>query len=140
MQILVTVSRFNKQISNHLTILNSFLANVPILYSLKTPENQRFSGVFRGYKTGTLVRNRLKYIYIYNYKFDCSDKCFIFLLTCQKCLKQYVGRTVDKFRLRWNNYKNNSCPSSKMKTNNFVITIVKINACKNHCIKNEVFH
>ena len=28
--------------------LNLFLVNVPILYSLKTPENQRFSGVFRG--------------------------------------------------------------------------------------------
>ena len=27
-----------------------FLASVSILYPLKTPENQRFSGVFRGYK------------------------------------------------------------------------------------------
>ena len=39
--------------------LNLFLANVPILYPLKTPENQRFSGVFRGYKMGTLTRNGL---------------------------------------------------------------------------------
>ena len=38
---------------------NPFLANVPILYPLKTPENQRFSGVFRGYKMGTLARNGL---------------------------------------------------------------------------------
>ena len=38
---------------------NSFLTNVPILYRLKTPENQRFSGVFRGYKMGTLARNGL---------------------------------------------------------------------------------
>ena len=38
---------------------NPFLANVPILYPLKTPENQRFSGVFRGYKIGTLARNGL---------------------------------------------------------------------------------
>ena len=37
-------------------LLNPFLANVPILYPLKTPENQRFSGVFRWYKMGTLVR------------------------------------------------------------------------------------
>ena len=36
-----------------------FLANVPILYPLKTPENQWFSGVFRGYKRATLVRNEL---------------------------------------------------------------------------------
>ena len=39
--------------------INPFLANIPILYSQKTPENQRFSGVFRGYKMGTLTENRL---------------------------------------------------------------------------------
>ena len=27
---------------------------------LKTPENQRYSGVFRGYKIGILARNGLK--------------------------------------------------------------------------------
>ena len=36
---------------------NQFLANVPILYPLKTPENQRFSYVFRGSKIGALARN-----------------------------------------------------------------------------------
>ena len=39
--------------------LYPFLANVPILYPLKTPENQRFSSVFRRYKIGTLARNEL---------------------------------------------------------------------------------
>ena len=29
----------------------------------------------------------------------------IYLLTCKVCKKQYTGKTVDKFRLRWNNYK-----------------------------------
>ena len=43
----------------NLNYLNSVLANVPISYVLKTPENQRFSGVFRGYKMGTLARNGL---------------------------------------------------------------------------------
>ena len=41
-------------------LLNPFLANVPNLYPLKTPNNQRFSCVFRGYKMETLARNRLK--------------------------------------------------------------------------------
>ena len=41
--------------------LNPFLTNVPLLYPLKTPENHWFSGVFRGYKIGTLARNRSKY-------------------------------------------------------------------------------
>ena len=37
--------------------------------------------------------------------FDCNEKCLIYLLTCKFCLKQYVGQTVDEFRLRWNNYR-----------------------------------
>ena len=36
--------------------INPFLANVPILYPLKTPENL---GAFSGYKMGTLARNGL---------------------------------------------------------------------------------
>ena len=47
---------------------SSFLANVLILYLVKTPENQRYSsedqrysGVFRKYKMGTLSRNGLGY-------------------------------------------------------------------------------
>ena len=39
--------------------INSFLANVPILYLLKTSKNQKFSCVFRGYKMGTLAKNGL---------------------------------------------------------------------------------
>ena len=39
--------------------LNSFPANAPILYCLETPENLRFSGIFRGYKIGTLAGNGL---------------------------------------------------------------------------------
>ena len=35
--------------------LNLFLAIVLILYPLNTPENKRFSGVFRGYKMGTFA-------------------------------------------------------------------------------------
>ena len=40
-------------------IFNPFLANGPILYPLETPQNQRFSGVFRGYKVGTLTGSGL---------------------------------------------------------------------------------
>ena len=42
-----------------------------------------------------------------NHCFNCNGKCLIYLLTCKICLKQYVGQTVDEFRLRWNNYKSN---------------------------------
>ena len=31
----------------------------------------------------------------------------IYLVTCNKCISQYVGNTVDEFHLRWNNKKMN---------------------------------
>ena len=40
--------------------INPFLTNIPILYPLKIPENQRFSGDFRGYKMEALAKNVLK--------------------------------------------------------------------------------
>ena len=43
-----------------------------------------------------------------NHRFDCNERCLIYLITCNRCLKQYVGRTVDEFRHRWNNYKDNA--------------------------------
>ena len=54
----ISISIF-REIHSSLSSLNPFLINAPILYPLKTPENQRFSDVFRGYKIGTLARNGL---------------------------------------------------------------------------------
>ena len=44
--------------------------------------------------------------YNINNLFNCSEKCFLYLLTCWVCLEQYVGQTVDEFRNRCN-YKSN---------------------------------
>ena len=46
--------------------------------------------------------------YKFNHKFDCMEKYLIYLLTCNKCRKHYVGQTVDTFCYRWNNYRSNS--------------------------------
>ena len=43
-----------------------------------------------------------------NHKFDCNEKSLVYLIACNKCLKQYVGQTVGMFRSQWNSYKNNS--------------------------------
>ena len=43
-----------------------------------------------------------------SHSLDCNEKCLIYLLTCNCCQKQYVGQTVDIFRNRWNNYKDNA--------------------------------
>ena len=40
-----------------------------------------------------------------NHPFDCNDKCVVYLMTCNKCEKQYTGQTTDYVRSRWNNYK-----------------------------------
>ena len=40
--------------------INPFSTSVLLLYPLKTSENFWFSHVFRGYRSGTLVENRLK--------------------------------------------------------------------------------
>ena len=51
--------------------------------------------------TSTVTRESFKI----NHYFRCNDKCLIYLLTCKVCKKKYTGETVDRFRLRWKNYK-----------------------------------
>ena len=40
-----------------------------------------------------------------NHHLCCNDKYLIYLLTCKVFKKQYTGKAADRFRLRWNNYK-----------------------------------
>ena len=52
---------WTKHVQSHQgRLLTHFWPMFPFYTPLKTPENQRFSGVFRGYKMGTLARNGLK--------------------------------------------------------------------------------
>ena len=46
--------------------------------------------------------------YKINHRFDCLEKFLIYLPTCNKSRKQYVGQTVVTIRYRWNNYRSNS--------------------------------
>ena len=47
----------------------------------------------------------LRLIHKINHKFNCNDKCLVYLATSKICNKQYTGQTADSFRSRWNNYK-----------------------------------
>ena len=58
-------------------------------------------------ETSTFNSTATQNTYKINHQFNSSEKCLIYLLTCNKCFKQYVGQTVDEFRRRWNNYKFN---------------------------------
>ena len=46
-----------------------------------------------------------KKAYKINHHFHCDSKCIVYFLSCKVCALQYVGSTVVRFRLRWNNYK-----------------------------------
>ena len=46
--------------------------------------------------------------YKINHQLNCNDKCLIYLLSCKVCALQYVVSATGKFRLRWNNYKENN--------------------------------
>ena len=56
---------------------------------------------------GSFESFQTKKQYKINHQLDCNDKCLIYLLSCKICRLQYVGSTTDRFRLTWNNYKDN---------------------------------
>ena len=45
------------------------------------------------------------HMYYINFSFDCDSTGVIYLLTCDRCSKIYVGSTVTSFRKRFNNHK-----------------------------------
>ena len=42
---------------------------------------------------------------IYKINYHCDSKCALYFLSCKLCNLQYVGSTIDRYRLRQNNYK-----------------------------------
>ena len=56
-------------------------------------------------ETNTFQSFVTKKVYKINHHFHCDSKCIVYLLSCKVCGLQYVGSNVDRFRLRWNNYK-----------------------------------
>ena len=43
--------------------------------------------------------------YSINYNLNCNSSNVVYLITCKNCSLQYVGSTITKFRLRFNNHK-----------------------------------
>ena len=60
-----------------------------------------------------------------NHEINGDDKCFIYLLKCKVCNKQYVGETTDAFGLRCNNHKGHDRQFKTMKVacNNIFMSI-----------------
>ena len=51
--------------------------------------------------TGTVTGQSFKI----SHHLCCNDKCLINLFTCKICKKRYAEKAVERFRLRWTNYK-----------------------------------
>ena len=58
-------------------------------------------------ETDTFESFQTKQKYKINHHLNCNHKSLVYLLSCKVCGLQYVGSTTDKFRFRWNNYKEN---------------------------------
>ena len=59
-------------------------------------------------ETDVIQSFQTKEQYKIKYQLNCNDKCLVYLRSCKVCGLQYIGSTTDKFRLRWNNYKENN--------------------------------
>ena len=59
-------------------------------------------------KTDSFTSSVTGETYKINHRLDCNDKCLVYLLTYNKCKKQYTGQATGNFRGRWNNYKSKS--------------------------------
>ena len=46
-----------------------------------------------------------KNTYKINYHFKCESSGVVYLLSCKKCAKSYVGRTINSFRQRFHNHR-----------------------------------
>ena len=77
--------------------INPFLPNVPILYPLKTPKKQRFSGVFKGYKVGTLARNGLKNVIYVDKHCQIFLNCLILVTRVTSLYLNYKINETVKF-------------------------------------------
>ena len=78
---------------------SSYLAIAKIYPLERTPEkwdesrcevclNIEETDTFRSTTTGKNLKM--------NHKLNCNDKCLTYLLTCNCCVKQYVGETTDE--------------------------------------------
>ena len=43
--------------------------------------------------------------YVINYEFDGDSGGVVYLIKCKRCGRQYIGSTINAFRIRFNNHK-----------------------------------
>ena len=70
-------------------------------------------------ETSTFASTMTGETYTINHRLDCDERCLVYLLTCDKCKMQYVGKTIDQSGSRWNNYKSDSSGATRMQQHLF---------------------
>ena len=90
--------------------LSSYLVRAKIYPTVRTVGFYKCGG--KGYevcikvnKTSTFTSTVTGETHIKNYRFDCNERCLVYLVTCNKCKMQYVEQVIDQFQSRWNKYK-----------------------------------
>ena len=63
-----------------------------------------------------------------NENFNYNSKCFIYLLSCKTYGKQCIGKAVDRFKSKWNNYKTDARESANGNTK----------SCKEQFLQNHI--
>ena len=103
---LMAFFRSSRKVSSYLVRAKLYPVERSVgLFHCKRPRCQNCTYVN---ETDSLTSTVTGETYKINHKFDCMEKCLIYLRTCNKCRKQCVGQTVDTFRYRWNTYRSNS--------------------------------
>ena len=91
--------RSSRKIRGNLVRAKLYLAERSVGYfNCKRPRCQICAYVNELNSYSTVTSTVTGETYKINHRFDCMEKCLIYLLTCNKCRKYYVGQTVDTFR------------------------------------------
>ena len=62
--------------------------------------------IYKFVKTGYIFESTVeKKSFHINHSSDCDSSGVVYLITCKRCAKQYVGSTITEFRKRFNNHK-----------------------------------
>ena len=89
-------------------------------------------------KMDTFTSTTTRETYKINHQFNCNNKCLVYLLTCKVCFKEYLGQTVEEFRLRGNNYQFNDHKYQKLEPCMQQHLFEYFNSEGHHCFLEEI--
>ena len=82
--------------------LSSYLVRAKLYPTERTVGSYKCSGkryevCVNSNETSTFTSTVTGETYIINQRFNCNERCLVYLLICNKCERQHVGQTIDRF-------------------------------------------